>query len=100
MSTAAQNKLWGGRFAGKADPLFEEFNASIGFDKNLWAADIKGEREAWVWMIMVMPWWCGSFDVHFLCVGSQAYARALGRAGVITESEAKSLVVGLDAVAA
>ncbi|MFN8441117.1 MAG: argininosuccinate lyase [Caldilineaceae bacterium] len=66
-------KMWGGRFTGKTDPLMEEFNASIGFDKRLWKADIQG---------------------------SQAYARALARAGIINEAEAKQIIDGLDAVAA
>lgn len=66
-------KLWGGRFTGKTDPLMEEFNASIGFDKRLWKADIQG---------------------------SQAYARAIARAGIITEAEAKQITEGLDGVAA
>ena len=65
-------KLWGGRFTGKTDPLMEQFNASIGFDRQLWQADIRG---------------------------SQAYARALGRAGLLTEREVEQLVTGLDQVA-
>ncbi|MCB9138133.1 MAG: argininosuccinate lyase [Caldilineaceae bacterium] len=66
------NKLWGGRFTGKTDPLMEQFNASIGFDRTLWAADI---------------------------AGSQAYARALGNAGLLTGDEVAALTDGLDAVA-
>jgi argininosuccinate lyase len=65
-------KLWGGRFTGKTDPLMEEFNASIHFDRRLWAADIRG---------------------------SQAYARALQRAGLLTEAECKAIVDGLEQVA-
>ena len=67
------SKLWGGRFTGATDPLMEAFNASIGFDRRLWRADIEG---------------------------SQAYARALARAGIITEAEVEHLVQGLDRVAA
>jgi argininosuccinate lyase len=67
------NKLWGGRFTGKTDPLMEQFNDSIGFDKRMWQADLQG---------------------------SQAYARALARAGMITEEEAQQLAAGLQAVAA
>lgn len=70
---AKKGKLWGGRFSGKTDPLFEAFNASIGFDKTLWSADIRG---------------------------SQAYAKALSKAGVITKKESEELVEGLDKVAA
>lgn len=66
------SKLWGGRFTGATDPLMEEFNDSIGFDKKLWAEDLRG---------------------------SQAYARALARAGIITAEEAKTIVDGLAQVA-
>ena len=65
-------KLWGGRFSGALDPLMEEFNASIDFDRRLWLADI---------------------------LGSQAYARALARAGLLTEQESEQIVAGLERVA-
>ena len=65
-------KLWGGRFSGALDPLMEEFNASIGFDWRLWQADIRG---------------------------SQAYAHALAKAGLLTEDEAERIVAGLEQVA-
>ena len=65
-------KLWGGRFSDALDPLMEEFNASIGFDWRLWQADI---------------------------LGSQAYAQALARAGLLTEDEATRIVSGLERVA-
>jgi argininosuccinate lyase len=65
-------KLWGGRFTGANDPLMEAFNASISFDKRMWRADI---------------------------TGSQAYARALARSGIISGDEAETLVVGLEQVA-
>ena len=65
-------KLWGGRFSDALDPLMEEFNASIGFDRRLWQADIRG---------------------------SQAYARALARAGLLTADEAAQIVAGLERVA-
>ena len=65
-------KLWGGRFEGNPDDLMERFNASIGFDWRLWAADIKG---------------------------SMAYARALERAGLLTVDERDRLIQGLQAVA-
>ncbi len=66
------SKLWGGRFTGATDPLMEAFNASIGFDQRLWAVDIQG---------------------------SQAYARALARAGILTDAEAAAICAGLDRVA-
>lgn len=65
-------KLWGGRFSQALDPLMEQFNASIGFDKRLWQADIRG---------------------------SQAYALALARAGLLTDAEAEQIVNGLAQVA-
>ena len=65
-------KLWGGRFTGKTDPLMEAFNASISFDRQMWAADIQG---------------------------SQAYARALQRAGLLTAEECDAIVAGLEQVA-
>jgi argininosuccinate lyase len=67
------SKLWGGRFTGKTDPLMEKFNASIHFDKRLWQVDI---------------------------TGSQAYARALSRAGIISADDAQQIVSGLERVAA
>ena len=65
-------KLWGGRFDAAPDSLMEQFNASLPFDQALWAADIRG---------------------------SQAYARALARAGLISLAERDQLLAGLDAVA-
>ena len=65
-------KLWGGRFTGEIDPLMEAFNASIGFDQQMWAEDIRG---------------------------SQAYARALAAAGLLTTPEADEIVAGLERVA-
>ncbi|XP_064612579.1 argininosuccinate lyase-like [Liolophura sinensis] len=64
-------KLWGGRFTGATDPIMEGFNASIGFDKRLWAADIQG---------------------------SQAYARAIEKAGLITGEESTAIIEGLNKV--
>ena len=63
--------LWGGRFEKKADKLMWQFNASIGFDWRLYAADIQG---------------------------SMAYARALVDAGVIDAAEGETLLGGLEAV--
>ena len=34
-------KLWGGRFTGKTDPIMEEFNASISYDRRLCFVDIR-----------------------------------------------------------
>ena len=65
-------KLWGGRFTGSTDPLMEKFNASIVFDRQMWRVDLRG---------------------------SQAYARALERAGLLTQFEAEQIVDGLERVA-
>src|ERR1043165_3551459 len=53
-------KLWGGRFAGKTDPGFAEFNNSFRFDRRLFSADV---------------------------TASIAYCEALERAGVLTADE-------------
>ena len=53
------SKLWGGRFEADMDALMEQLNASIGFDRQMYEADIRG---------------------------SQAYARALVGAGILTET--------------
>lgn len=64
-------KLWGGRFEAQTDELMEQFNASIGFDWRMYDADIDG---------------------------SVAYAKGLARAGLITPSEAETLIDGLEKV--
>eukprot|EP00808_Paulinella_micropora_P012761 g20374.t1 len=63
--------MWGGRFSGKTDPRMEAFNKSIDFDKRMAQQDIRG---------------------------SQAYARALCRIGIVTQEEADQLVKGLGKV--
>lgn len=65
-------KLWGGRFSKSLDEAMEQFNASIPFDWQLWEADIQG---------------------------SMAYARALARTGLISESERDQLLSGLVQIA-
>ena len=60
--------LWGGRFEGVSDPLFRQFNDSLRFDCALLAQDVEG---------------------------SIAWARALGRAGVIAPDEVQRLEAGL-----
>ncbi|KAH9857075.1 argininosuccinate lyase [Lenzites betulinus] len=66
-----KQKLWGGRFTGKTDPLMHEFNQSLRYDKRMYAADISG---------------------------SIAYAKALARVGILTEEEQRKIVDGLTAV--
>ena len=69
--TAQSHKLWGGRFTAGPSPLLEQVNRSIGVDFRLWR-----------------------FDIRL----SQAWAEALGAAGVIPAEESRILVRGLDAV--
>jgi argininosuccinate lyase len=40
----AANAMWGGRFAAGPDAIMQAINASIGFDKRLFAQDIRGSR--------------------------------------------------------
>ncbi|KAG7356576.1 argininosuccinate lyase [Nitzschia inconspicua] len=61
----------GGRFKGGTDPIMEKFNESISFDKRMWAQDIRG---------------------------SIAYAKAIGKVGIISDEEVKLLVEGLEQV--
>ncbi|MBL8144908.1 MAG: argininosuccinate lyase [Anaerolineae bacterium] len=63
--------LWGGRFSGSADEALRQLNDSLPFDRRMALQDV---------------------------AGSIAYARAVGRAGVITESEAGQIVAGLEQV--
>ncbi len=66
-------KLWGGRFEKSPDEQLWRFNASIDFDRRLYAADI---------------------------TGSIAYARALERAGILAAEERADIVEGLMSVLA
>ena len=38
------NRMWGGRFESGPDAIMEEINASISFDKALFAQDLAGSR--------------------------------------------------------
>jgi argininosuccinate lyase len=38
----ASNQMWGGRFASGPSAIMEAINASIGFDRKLYAQDIRG----------------------------------------------------------
>ena len=61
-------KLWGGRFTKGTDKVVEDFHSSISFDQRLYKQDIKG---------------------------SIAHARMLGKQGIITVSEADTMITGL-----
>lgn len=66
---AEAGKLWGGRFTGKPDETFAEFNDSFRFDQRLFEADVLG------------------------CI---AHANGLRRAGVLTDSESSAITDGLE----
>ncbi len=61
-------KLWGGRFETGPSEVFERFSESLSFDRRLIQADIRG---------------------------SQAFARALERAGILTGAEREQIVQAL-----
>jgi argininosuccinate lyase len=64
-------KLWGGRFEGKIDPGFAEFNNSFRFDRRLFAADV---------------------------TASIAYCRALENAGVLAAAEGSEIRSALETI--
>ncbi len=64
----ASNAMWGGRFAAGPDAIMEAINASIGFDKRLYAQDIRGSR---------------------------AHAAMLAATGILTSSDAEAIREGL-----
>jgi argininosuccinate lyase len=64
-------KLWGGRFEEGPSEIFEQFSGSLHFDKRLIGADIRG---------------------------SQAFARALGRVGILTADEVRGLCAAFDSI--
>jgi argininosuccinate lyase len=66
-------KLWGGRFETGPSEVFERFSGSLDFDRRLIDADIRG---------------------------SQAFARALERAGILTADEREQIVTAFDSVRA
>jgi len=72
-ATGARGSLFGagGRFRGGTDPIMEKFNESLWFDKRMWAQDIRG---------------------------SVAYAKAIGKVGIINDEEVDLLTKGLEQV--
>ena len=64
----AANSMWGGRFAAGPDAIMEAINASIGFDRRLYAQDIRGSR---------------------------AHAAMLAAQGIISDSDANAIGEGL-----
>jgi argininosuccinate lyase len=65
-------KLWGGRFETGPSEVFEQFSGSLHFDGKLIFADVRG---------------------------SQAFARALERAGILSAAECDQIVAAFDAIA-
>ena len=65
------NKMWGGRYSSGPAEIMEEINASIGFDRHLFAQDISG---------------------------SQAHAKMLAKQGIISKRDAEAIVRGLDQI--
>lgn len=64
-------QLWGGHFEADAAPLMQRINASIGFDRRLWAQDI---------------------------AGSMAHARMLAARGIISEADRDAILEGLERI--
>ena len=62
------NQMWGGRFAAGPDAIMQAINASIGFDKRLYAQDIAGSR---------------------------AHAAMLAATGILTNKDAEAIGEGL-----
>lgn len=67
----AEKKLWGGRFTGATDPLMELYNASLPYDKRMYAEDVEGTR---------------------------VYTQALKLAGLLTADELSKIHEGLQQV--
>ena len=63
--------MWGGRFGSKPDPIMEDINASIGFDRHLYRQDI---------------------------AASKAHAAMLAKKGIITAQDARNIAQGLDTI--
>ncbi len=67
----APDKPWSGRFTERPDPVAERFTASLAFDRRLAPYDVEGSR---------------------------AWARALHRAGLLTDAERDAILGGLEQV--
>ena len=70
---AKASAMWGGRFAGGPAAIMQRINASIDFDKRLYAQDIRG---------------------------SKAHCRMLVRQGILTPEDGAAILGGLDQVLA
>jgi argininosuccinate lyase len=65
------NAMWGGRFGSGPDPIMEDINASIDFDRQLYRQDI---------------------------AASKAHAAMLAKKGIIAAQDAKRIAHGLDTI--
>jgi argininosuccinate lyase len=65
------NALWGGRFSSGPAEIMQRINASIGFDKRLYAQDI---------------------------AGSKAHAAMLAAAGIISPADGAAIIAGLETI--
>ena len=63
------SSLWGGRFEKEMDSMVKAYNASIFFDQRMYNEDIDG---------------------------SIAHVTMLGKQGIVTEEEAKTIMAGLE----
>jgi len=63
--------MWGGRFGSGPDPIMEDINVSIDFDRHLYRQDI---------------------------AASKAHAAMLAKQGIITAQDAKRIAHGLDTI--
>jgi argininosuccinate lyase len=70
-NSKSSNQMWGGRFASGPSAIMEEINASIGFDKKLYAQDIRG---------------------------SKAHATMLAHQGIISAEDKDKILHGLDTI--
>jgi len=70
-NTKKASSIWGGRFSGGVSGVMERINASIAFDKELYAQDIKG---------------------------SKAHAAMLVKTGIITAEDGDAIAKGLDQI--
>ena len=65
------NTMWGGRFETTPDLIMQQINASIGVDQRMWKQDIEG---------------------------SKAHCKMLVKQKIITESDGKAILDGLDQI--
>ena len=75
-------QLWGGRFTKETDQLVYDFNASIRFDRRLYAEDIRGSIA----------------HVMMLARGSIAHVMMLARQNILTEAEKEDIIEGLEGI--